>query len=367
MAARKKLSAKKRRKVKVIVFIVEIVLLLIVLAALYVSLKLAKLDSGQKIKDSDRKVNEDINDQTSETMETYRNIALFGLDNRSNGNYEEGNSDVIIICSINEKTKEVRLVSVYRDTYLYMTEDKHGYRKANAAYAYGGYTQAVNMLNVNLDLDIEDYVSFDFNAVANAIDILGGVEVEITDAEAKYMTGYIEEVARLSGKEAHYLSGGGTYVLDGVQATAYGRVRQTAGSDYKRTERQRLIISKLVEKAQKSDIATINNLIDEIFPDIKTSFTVTELLNLAKDAFDYKLGETTGFPFEKQGVNLGYALDCVAPVDLAYNVEELHKFLFENEEYEVSYTVQQISDQIVENTGLKRKETTEETTEGTSE
>ena len=356
-AKRKRGSARKRRKLKIVVFILELIVLLAVLAALYVSIKMSKLDSGEKIKEDDRKVNEDIKDQTVEQLEKYTNIALFGLDNRSNGNFEQGNSDVIIICSINDKTKEVKLVSVYRDTYLDMTDSKHGYRKANAAYAYGGYTQAVNMLNVNLDLDIKDYVSFDFNAVASAIDILGGVEIEITDAEAKYMTGYIEEVARLSGKEAHYLSRGGTYLLDGVQATAYARVRQTAGDDYKRTERQRLVIEKMVEKALKTDILTINNLIDEIFPKIKTSFTSAELLLLAKDAFSYHLGENTGFPFERTTANLGYGLDCVVPVDLAYNVELLHQFLFENEEYELSYTVQQISDQIVKDTGAKREET----------
>lgn len=359
MAAKKKGSAKKRRKIKIIVFILELVMLLVVLAALYVSIKMSKLDSGEKIDEKDHKVNEDIKGQTVEQMEKYTNIALFGLDNRSNGNFEQGNSDVIIICSINEKTKEVKLVSVYRDTYLDMTDSKHGYRKANAAYAYGGYTQAVNMLNVNLDLDIKDYVSFDFNAVASAIDILGGVEIEITNQEAKAMLGYIEEVARLSGKKANYLYKGGTYLLDGVQATAYARVRQTAGDDYKRTERQRLVIEKMVEKALQTDILTINSLIDEIFPKIKTSFTSAELLLLAKDAFSYQLGENTGFPFEKTTANLGYGLDCVVPMDLVYNVEELHRFLFENEDYEVSYTVQQISEQIVKDTGVKRKETTE--------
>ena len=207
MAAKKKGSARKRRKVKVIVFILELIVLLVVLAALYVSIKMSKLDSGEKIKEEDHKVNEDIKDQTVEALEKYRNIALFGLDNRSNGNFEEGNSDVIIICSINEKTKEVKLVSVYRDTYLDMTDKKHGFRKANAAYAYGGYTQAVNMLNVNLDLDIKDYVSFDFNAVATAVDILGGVEIEITNQEASAMTGFIEEEGALSLRGRNLPSG----------------------------------------------------------------------------------------------------------------------------------------------------------------
>ena len=351
---RKKKSARKRRKIKVIVFIIEILILLVVLAALYISLKMEKIDSGLKIDKEELDFNIKL-PEVEETLDQYTTIALFGLDNRSNGNFQSGNSDVIMVASINNKTKEVKLASVYRDTYLNITEDD-GYRKANAAYNRGGPRQAINMLNTNLDLNITDYVAVDFNAVARAVDTLGGVEIELTNQEASLINGYIDEVAELTGKEANHLWSGGTYNLDGVQATAYARIRYTAGSDFKRTERQRLVIQKMVEKALASDLGTINNLIDEVFPYISTSFTSLELLDLAKDAFSYSLGENTGFPFELEAKDIKNAGDCVVAVDLASNVDQLHAFLYENEEYEVSKTVQEISDHIVEVTGLARDE-----------
>ncbi len=348
-------SSKKRRKVKVIIFIIEILVLLIVLAALWVSLKMSKINSGAKLERDEIEINL-MQPDVKEKLDKYTTIAMFGLDNRSNGNLSQGNSDVIIVASINKDTKEVKMLSVYRDTYLNMT-DNDGYNKANAAYAYGGPQQAVNMLNVNLDLDITDYVTVDFNAVANAIDLLGGVEIEISNEEAEYMNGYIEEVARVTGKPANYLWGGGVYNLDGVQATSYARVRYTAGDDFKRTERQREVIEKMVNKALKSDLKTINAVIDEIFPLIQTSFSSADLLLLAKDTFSYNLGENGGFPFDKDpGMNMPEATYCVIPLDLASNVEKLHTFLFENEEYTVSDEVQRISDYIVNATGKDRND-----------
>lgn len=350
---RKKAPSKKRRKRKVIIFTVEILVLLVVLAGLYVSLKLSKMDSGNKIEAKNLKQN-DLTVETQETLEKYTTLALFGLDNRGNGNFARGNSDVIIIASINEKTKEVKMASVYRDTYLNMT-DGNGYRKANAAYANGGVDQAVSMLNVNLDLDITDYVVVDFNAVSEAVDILGGVEIELTSDEVDLINGYIEEVAEVTGKKSSGIYEPGLHNLDGVQATSYGRIRYTAGDDYKRTERQRLVIEKMVEKALSSDLATIDKLVDKVMSEVKTSLTNTEVLMLAKDAFSYSLGENTGFPFDKTAKDLGgKAGDCVIPLDLASNVEQLHQFLFETEDYEVTSAVKKISEEIVNNTGLSR-------------
>lgn len=351
-----KKSAKKRRKAKLVLFIIEILILLIALGVLFVALKLSKLDSGNKINKKNLKVNE-MPQETMDTLERYTTIALFGLDNRANGDFGRGNSDVIIIASINEKTKEVKLASVYRDTYLNMTDTQLGYRKANAAYANGGVDLAVSMLNVNLDLDITDYVVVDFNAVATAVDLLGGIEIELTQEEANLINGYIDEVEEVTGKRSEKIYSGGWYNLNGVQATSYARIRYTLGDDYKRTERQRLVIQKMVEKALASDLGTINKLVDELLPEIKTSLTTTEVLGLAKDAFSYKLGENTGFPFDKIATELGgKAGDCVVPLDLAGNVEQLHKFLFETEDYQVTPSVQNISDEIVRDTGLSKSD-----------
>lgn len=346
----KKDADKKRIRKKIIIVAIEILVILLVLLAIAIGLKMSKVDSNNEIPKEELQKNE-LTVETKEVLEKYTTIALFGLDNRSNGDFEWGNSDVIMVASINESTKEVKLVSVYRDTYLNMTENK-GYKKANAAFANGGVEQAVNMLNVNLDLDIEDYVIVDFNAVATTVDLLGGVEIEVTDEEAFWMQMYIDEMNDVLGENARYLPGAGVYNMNGVQATAYARVRYTAGDDYKRTERQRLVIQKMVEKALQSDLGTINAIIDEVFGKIKTSFSMTEILMLAKDAFSYKMGENAGFPFDQIATNIGGKYgDVVIPLDLAGNVEQLHEFLYDTQDYKVTETVQEISDAIVTNTG----------------
>jgi len=320
-------------------------------------------------------VNVELPKKTKKVLQGYVMLALFGLDNRDSQSYNSGNSDVIMVARIDKDTKEVRLVSVYRDTFLKMAdlENTDAYSKANAAYAIGGPTQAVRMLNTNLDLDIKEYVSFDFSAVAEAVDILGGVEIEITDEECVHLNNYCVETSEVVEKEYEPLPGGGTYNLNGVQAVSYGRIRYTLGDDFKRTERQRLVLNKMIEKALASDIGTINSLIDAVFPKIKTSLTKTEMLSLAADAFNYRMGETAGFPFDLGNVVVDvayqkHAQDCVIPRDLATNVKKLHDFLYGTTDYEVTESVQGISDEIVYRSGLTaKKEEGSTETEGQGE
>jgi anionic cell wall polymer biosynthesis LytR-Cps2A-Psr (LCP) family protein len=149
---------------------------------------ISQVDWNGGLSSSQAGVNEDLNSQTVEKMTGYTNIALFGLDNRSVGNYAWGNSDTIMIASINNDTKEVKLVSVYRDTYLSIGEGK--FNKANSAYNLGGVERAVKMLNANLDLSITDYVCVDWAALIEAIDALGGIELQVTKQEVYYINGY---------------------------------------------------------------------------------------------------------------------------------------------------------------------------------
>lgn len=353
MAAKKK---KKKGKRKVVLLFFEILILLLALAVLFVVQKMSKIDSGNKQDVNGLGVQKnELHEAAAGVQEQYRTIALFGLDNRSVGKLDRGNSDVIIIASINEETKEVRMASIYRDTYLDLTGGD-GFNKCNAAYAYGGPSQAVSMLNVNFDLDIDEYISFDFNAVADAVDLLGGVEIELTDEEAGGINGYIEEVAELTGKSPDFIYGGGVYNMNGVQATSYARIRFTKGDDFKRTERQRLVIEKMVEKALHSDLGTINDLVDTIFPEIKTSLTNTDILMLAKDAFSYQMGENAGFPIlENRWAGYVDGKDVVVCCELTDTVKQLHQFLFAEEDYEVSPSVQEISNRIVERSGVTRE------------
>ena len=162
------------------------------------------------------------------------------------------NTDTIIIASINNDTKVVKLVSIYRDTYLNIGEDRYG--KANAAYANGGYKWAINMLNQNLDLDITDFVTVNMNALVEVVDALGGFDFDLTDEEVVHMNNYCVGTSEITGKSYERIEPevAGTYHLNGVQAVSYTRIRYTAGNDYKRTERQRELIAKIVAKAKKS-------------------------------------------------------------------------------------------------------------------
>lgn len=365
----KKEMRKKRRKRKIIVLVVELLILLVVLAGLWFVMKLSKIDTDEEFgKDVE---NKDLTDHTKEILGEYTTIALFGLDNRDNGSYKTGNSDVIMIARIDNDTKEVKLVSVYRDTMLNMmdSDDEDAYSKANAAYNMGGPDQAVRMLNVNLDLDIKEYVAFDFNAVAEAVDLLGGVEVDLTAEEIGHMNNYCVETSKVTGKKYKPIEQiDGTYTLNGVQAVSYARIRQTAGDDFKRSERQRIIVNKMVEKALASDIGTINDLIDTVFPQIKTSLSKTEILSLATDAFNYSMGENAGFPFDREtgSFKISYQskkASCVVPADLANNVKQLHEFLFGTTDYEVTESVQNISDEIVDRTGVTAPEADTDTDE----
>ena len=330
---------------KALVCVVGVLVCLVGSAAVYVAAQWSKIDR-QEVKADDLIINQEVMEQNKniDLGEGYTNIALFGVDSRD-GSLGEGNrSDMIIVASLNNETKEIKLASVYRDTLLNLSEGT--YQKCNGAYSYGGPTMAINMLNMNLDLDIEDYVTVDFGAISDMIDQLGGVEITIKDEELEAFNKYVTETARVAGKEAHKIDKAGTYLMDGPQATTYARIRSTAGGDFTRTERQRIVIEKAVEKIQKADLLTINSIINEVFPQISTSFTLQEILYYAQAYSQYKLVDNTGFPFEKTTDTISGLGSIVIPQDLTDNVSQLHQFLFGDAGYTPSATVSSISDTI---------------------
>ena len=362
---RKKMTRRQRRKRKLILFIVEVLVILILLAALFVIIKLNKLNNTGDL-DED-KLNINIDAKTQELLDGYTNIALFGIDNRSTGKYESGNSDCIMIASINNDTKEVRLISVYRDSFLAVDDDDN-LRKLNAAYAKGGPTGAVAALNKNLDLDIKEYVAVDFNAVMEVVDALGGIELDISSKEAETMKIYINEMNEVMGTNGTAVSGPGLQTVNGIQALAYCRDRYSGGDDYGRTERQRTVISKIVEKAKAASLPTLNKVHDTFFPDISTSLSSSEILGLAAGIKDYELADTQGWPFqlttERMGGKLG---DVVVPTDLETNVNLLHQYLFDVEDYETTQTVKNISKSVINESGKTASDTVRDTNPFTAE
>lgn len=343
---RKKRRMKKRKKI--LLFVLEILVLAVLLVVLYFTNILNKIDF-ENMTDTEAGINDDLSSETAFAMEGYTNIALFGLDNRGSGDYDTGNSDAILIASINNENKEVRLVSVYRDTYLSIGDGK--YYKCNSAYEHGGAKQAVQMLNSNLDLDIKDYVSVDWGALVETIDDLGGIDIEVTDEEVDKINEYTVEIVMMTGKETTPLTESGLVHLDGTQATSYARIRKLAGDDYMRTARQRIVLQAMLEKAQNADIGTLNKVCNDVVDDISTTLTLKQMLILAKDAGSYKLVETTGFPFELTTASLDSG-DTVVPVELENNVTELHQWLFNDADYSPSKTVQSISANIVKKSGV---------------
>lgn len=361
MAKRKN---KRRYRKKKILFGLEVAVLLILLVALFGYSKLNEKMGLLHLDNSDTD-NIEVNDEVfkNKYLKGYTNIALFGVDSRD-GSLETGNSDTAIIASINNDTKEVKLVSIYRDTYLNINGEK--YSKCNAAYSQGGPSESISMINTNLDLNITNYVAVDFKALSTVIDCLGGLDVDLAYDEIVHINNYCVETSEVTGmsykdlplpeevpenREAII----GTYHLNGVQATSYCRIRYTTGWDMKRTERQRYIISLIVEEAKSSSLGTLNKIVDEVFPLVKTNFSKSDLIKLGTGIFSYKLGETSGFPTANimgEDVVNAIGLDCVVPITLEVNVRALHDFLFGEGDYNVSETVMERSRYIADHTGF---------------
>ena len=297
--------------------------------------------------------NPNITNQKMEEMSGYWTVALFGVDSRTNAVGKGNNADVIIICNIDQGTGAIKLVSVFRDTYLNIS-DQGLYNKINQAYFRGGPEQAVEALNRNLDLQIDDFATFNWKAVVDAVNILGGVDVELSKAEFYYINSYITETVKATGVYSTHLKSAGMNHLDGVQAVAYARLRKM-DTDYARTERQREIIEKCFQKLKKSDFAVVNNVMEVVFPQILSSVTIDDIIPAAKNLTKYTIADTMGFPSARTDGNMGKKGACVIPQTLESNVTLLHQFLFGDENYQPSDMVKKISAKISADTGMYKE------------
>ena len=346
------------KKKRTALFVLEIVLLLLFIGGLYVYGQInSRLDKIETPVFDESKV---VTNVTAPEMTGYTTYALFGIDHRSvNKALGADNSDTMIIASVNNDTKDVKLVSVYRDTLLNIGGDT--YTKANAAYAYGGPEQAISMLNTMLDLNISDYATVDFNAMVAAIDALGGLDIPMSYAELVFMNDYCVETSVETGASYTPIELPerpedieailGEYHLNGVQAVSYCRIRYTASLDMGRTERQRRVIQLMVQKAKKAGLTTIFKIMDDVFPLVKTSLSKTAILNMIPTVIGYSIDDTVGFPSKYKFANIKAGSIIVAD-DLITNVVELHKFLYgDSEGYTPSQNIQDASNRILEIVG----------------
>lgn len=344
-----------KKFLKIFIILVLILLILVGIAGFsgYMFIK-SKLGKMQYEEISTNATELGISEQSQEKaspMQKFRNIALLGVDSQTD-DYDTGyRTDCIMVASINEETGNVQLFSIYRDTYVQM-EEKGEIKldKINHAY-YGGVQNTLKTINTNLDLNISEYVLVDFSAVKDIVDAVGGVEIDITKDELKYINGYIRNVNKVTKSKSKEITKTGNQTLDGVQAVAYCRIRYTEGWDYKRTERMRTVLEKVVQKAKNMSVSELNSLADTMLPEIKTNIKPDEILGLIPTALKFNISNSFGWPYSTTGVQINNEFYGPAAT-LKSNVTKLHKEVFGQEDYVVNETVQAISDEIEEKTGV---------------
>ena len=340
---------------KVILLLVELlVLAVIVVASLFILGIIGGTDEEGKatgvqkitIKEEDIVVNDIVKE--NETMKGYRNIALFGVDSRTGALAQKTRTDTIMIASINNETKEVKLVSVYRDTYLNQMGSSESYGKCNSSYAYGGAEQAIAMLNSNLDMDITDFITIGFEGLKDVIDALGGIYIDVDEEEIKHINNYQISMVDSMGGSYTPVTETGYQHLDGLQATAYCRIRYTAGNDFKRTERQREVLQATLDVAKTVSAKELVNICNNVFSEVYTSMDLAEILGVLSEITQYSIVDEGGFPAADMVTTgtIGTKGSCVIPLDLESNVVWLHEFLFNEKGYVPSDNVSKYSRQI---------------------
>lgn len=341
-----KAKAKKKRK-RILLFVGEILLLAVMLLVLWGVTRTEKV-GYLEIPEEEIVINESVSEEQIEIMKGYRNVALFGVDSTVGALTKNTRSDTIMVASINQDTKEIKLVSLYRDTFLNLGNDK--YNKCNAAYANGGPKQAISMLNANLDLNISEFVTIGFAGLIDVIDALGGVPMDITSAEITHLNSYQYCIAENLKRDYTPVTNTGMQVLDGMQATGYCRIRYTKGDDFRRTERQRDVLKAIMEKSKNVSASQLVEIANNVFEEVYTSFGLTEITELLGEASQYRVVADDGFPREdmRWTGNIGSPGDSIVPNDLVSNVSWLHEFLFDESGYVPSSEVQGYSDHIIE-------------------
>ena len=337
-------AKRKRRRRSPILILLFILIIIVALIAIILRTAYGKLGKIQT-KSLDQSQLVTVNNDSN--MDDYTNYAFFGIDSQTGSMADRGNrSDSIIVVSINNSTKDVKLLSVYRDTYVSINGK---YSKINAAYSWGGPELAISTINRNLDLNIEKYATVNFKILANIVDAVGGIEVKVDKSILKNLNAYIGDMNRINGGNSPKLSSAGTYTLDGNQAVAYSRIRYTAGGDLARAGRQREVLEKIFAKAKKNPLKMMS-VMDEILPQIKTNMSQQELFDMLLSVFKYDIKDQQGFPWDQKELRY-YGTYYGFPTTLKENAIRAHKYLFGTKNYQVSDELSRINQKIIYRVG----------------
>ena len=317
----------KSKTKKIIIGSIALVVFLITIAMgigiYYIDkIKGKKLDENKIAITKKEDIKSSMNNEDFNKIHNVLNILLLGVDK------QETASDSIIVLSIDETAKKIKLSSLMRDTYVDFGKDK--ITKLNYAYHYGGDEFAVKTVNEQFKLDIKDYIQVDFGGLTNIIDYLGGVEVDVKPNEVNLLNSYAKNISNIDKTEFIPISHSGNQLLNGQQATAYCRIRYVGNLDYQRTERQRTVLIKVMDKLLKEPISSYPIVINELTPYIKTSLSPLEIIKLADSFKNYvKNGiEQTRCPYD--GLKSDSMIDGIYYMqwNREENIKKLHEFIY---------------------------------------
>ncbi len=302
-----------------------VIILILVVSALYVYSKLGSVKKVPISKD-DRELK--IDKKAESYGDDVINIAFFGLDRRKKE--ELSRSDAVMILSLDKKHKKVKLSSIMRDSYVNI--EGHGKTKLNHAYAYGGPELAIKTINSNFKLNIRDFVAVDFYGLENIINTVGGVEIPVRSDEIKYINSYMQGTAKVENKAVQEVQNPGLQNLNGMQAVAYARIRYTSGGDYERTERQRTVLTAIMNKIKKLGPTEFPKVVSSLLPNVESSLSSTEIMKMGTSAFALGIDNVEQQRFPLDNYCEGKPIDGI--YYLLFNeektIDQMHKYIFED-------------------------------------
>ncbi|MDF2674862.1 MAG: hypothetical protein K0R09_3130 [Clostridiales bacterium] len=257
------------------------------------------------------------------------NIALFGIDVGRQKN-EAAHSDAIMIISIDEVHKKIKLSSIIRDTYVDI--DGHGKGRINAAYMFGGPELAIKTINKNFNMNIRDYYTVNFSGLADIIDGVGGIDINIKKREIDEVNKYMREVAKIKKQRSTPIASAGLQRLNGKQAVAYARIRKVGNGDFDRTERQKSVLTALIVKIQNQGPGKYPYLISKMLPYVETSMSKAEIVKTGTDVFTAGISNIEWCRFPVDGYYKGKLINKAwyLVTDIKSTKKHLHKFIYED-------------------------------------
>ncbi|MGG7058029.1 LCP family protein [Clostridium tertium] len=309
-------------KMKILIAVLSVIILMLAIGGSYTYYLSSKVERVS----IDRSDVVDTGKETPKETDDVITIALFGSD--FSEIYDVSAADATMILAIDTKNNKIKLCSLMRDIYLDLPDG--GKMNLNYTILDGGPSSILKAINYNFNLKIDKFVQVDLERLPKIIDALGGIEMEITPDELQYINGYIDNIDKNNGTTTEHIYNSGTQLLNGTQASAYCRIRYTAGRDFKRTERQRDVLNALFVKFKDISLTEVPGMINKILPLVTTNLTNSEIISISTKALGMGLSniEQGRFPSDGNIISAGFTDMYHTNIDIEGTTEELHKFLF---------------------------------------